>query len=185
MKRTIRILGLSMLFLAPVALSAQNTRTVSVGVSGGLSLPMGDLGDAADAGYNVTGHIYFKPSTMKLALRGDVSYDSWKAKSSTSIVDASTSTMGFTGNGIIYMGESTAAMRPYLLAGGGMFRTKSKASVGSVSSSSTSTDPAIQGGVGVSFNLSGFSTFLEARYVNVFGDGSSMNFVPITFGVRF
>ena len=185
MKRTIRILGLATLLMAPAALQAQNTRTVSVGVSGGLSLPMGDLGDGADAGYNVTGHIYFKPSTMKFALRGDVSYDSWKSKASSSLVDASRNSMGFTGNGVLYMGESTAAMRPYLLAGGGMYRTKFTSSIGSVSNTSTSTDPGIQGGVGVSFNLSGFSTFLEARYVNVFRDGSSMNFVPIAFGVRF
>ena len=183
MKRSMKVLGIVSLLAAPFALQAQTAKTLSLGVSGGLSLPMGDLGDVADAGYNVTGHIYLKPST-KLALRGDVGYDSWKAKSS-SVVDANLTSLSFTGNGIFNVGESSAAMRPYLLLGGGMYRTKSSVSIAGVSSSSTSTDPGIQGGLGISFNLSGFSTFLEAKYVNIFGDGSSSNFVPVTFGVRF
>ena len=160
----------------PFAAQAQTTRTVSVGLSGGLSLPMGDLGDAADAGYNATAHVYYMPSSMKAAFRGDVSYDSWKVKSASSV---SLSSLGFTGNGIFYLGETTAAMRPYLLAGGGMYRTKS-----SVEGSASNTDPGIQGGLGLSFALSGFNTFLEAKYVNVFSDGNSTNFVPISFGIR-
>ncbi|MBL0170859.1 MAG: outer membrane beta-barrel protein [Gemmatimonadaceae bacterium] len=185
MKISMKVFGMLGLLASPFAMQAQTTRTLSLGVSGGLSLPMGNLGDNADAGYNVTGHVYFKPSTMKFALRGDVGYDSWKSKSSNSVVSADVSSLSFTGNGIFYLGESTAAMRPYLLVGGGMYRTKSSASVSGVSASSTSTDPGIQGGLGMSFNLNGFNTFLEAKYVNVFGDGDSMNYVPITFGIRF
>jgi Outer membrane protein beta-barrel domain len=184
-KISTKLFSLVALAALPMVAQAQSTRTVSVGVSGGMSVPMGDLSDSFDAGYNVAGHVYFKPSTMKLALRGDVSYDSWKGKGSNSVVDAKLSALGVTGNGIFYVGESTAAMRPYLLVGGGMYRTKSTTTVANIESSSTSTDPGIQGGVGLSFALSGFSTFLEAKYVNVFGDNDSYNFVPISFGVRF
>ena len=185
MKYSTRILGLLSCLVLPLTLQAQTARTISLGVSGGMSLPMGDLADGYDAGYNVTGHIYVKPATMAFSLRGDVSYDSWKGKGSNDIVDGNLSALGFTGNGLFYIGESTMAMRPYVLAGGGMYRTKSTATIGGLEASNTSTDPGIQGGVGLSFALSGFSTFLEARYVNVFGDGDSFNFVPITFGVRF
>lgn len=185
MKISTKLFGLVALAALPMVAQAQSTRTVSVGVSGGMSVPMGDLSDSFDAGYNVAGHVYFKPSTMKLALRGDVSYDSWKGKGSNSVVDAKLSALGITGNGIFYVGESTASMRPYLLVGGGMYRTKSTTTVANIESSSTSTDPGIQGGLGLSFNLSGFNTFLEAKYVNVFGDNDSYNFVPISFGVRF
>ena len=183
MKLSMKFFGIVSLLAAPFVLPAQTTRTISLGISGGLSLPMGNLSDNVDAGYNGTGHLYFKPSTMKLALRGDVGYDSWKAKSS--VVNANFSSLSFTGNGIFYLGESTAAMRPYLLVGGGMYRTKSSASVSGVSTSFTSSDPGIQGGLGMSFNLSGFNTFLEAKYINVFGDGDNLNYVPITFGIRF
>ncbi len=185
MKHSMKMIGLLAFLALPIAAQAQSTRTVSLGISGGMSLPMGDFADGYDAGYNVTGHVYFKPSTMKLALRGDVSYDSWKGKGSTSVVDANQSSLGLTGNGLFYLGESSAAMRPYLVVGGGMYRSKSTATVANVEVSNTYWDPGIQGGLGISFALSGFNTFVEAKYVNVFGENDSFNFVPISFGVRF
>jgi hypothetical protein len=47
------------------------------------------------------------------------------------------------------------------------------------------TDFGINGGVGLEFTLTGMSTFLEARYVNVFTEGESTAFIPITFGILF
>ena len=49
----------------------------------------------------------------------------------------------------------------------------------------SSTDVAVQGGAGVNFQLAGFTTFVEAKFVNIFGDGSSTRYIPITFGFRF
>jgi hypothetical protein len=40
-------------------------------------------------------------------------------------------------------------------------------------------------GGGISMPLSGFNTFIEARYNQVQGDNGSLKFVPITFGVMF
>jgi len=33
--------------------------------------------------------------------------------------------------------------------------------------------------------LSGFDTFIEAKYTQIQTDGSSVKFVPITFGIMF
>jgi hypothetical protein len=33
--------------------------------------------------------------------------------------------------------------------------------------------------------LSGFDTFIEARYNQIQGDGGTVNFIPITFGIMF
>ena len=43
----------------------------------------------------------------------------------------------------------------------------------------------LNGGVGAQFGLSGFSTFVEARFHTVFAEGSNANFIPITVGVNF
>jgi hypothetical protein len=221
MKRSLRIFGLASLLALPVAAHAQNQKSVSFGASGGLSLPMGDLGDAAEAGYSVAGHVYLKPSSMKnLAFRLDVSYDSWGAKgvsdlegdftrstrsvtgshstigdvsfnrlsassASSAVADASLSSLGVTGNVLFSLGDESAGMRPYLLAGGGMYRTKATVSILGFEGSSTSTDAGVQAGAGLEFKLAGFSTFLEAKFVNVFGDGDSSTYIPITFGVKF
>jgi len=183
MKNSMKIAAFAGLLALPLTVRAQ--RSVSVGVSGGVSVPMGDLADAVDLGYNVTGHLYYMRSTMKLGFRGDVGYDSWEGKGSSSALDANLSSLAFVANGIFNFGESTAAMRPYLLAGAGMYRTKSSSEVAGMESSSTSSDAGIQGGLGLTFKLSGFNTFLEARYVNIFSEGNSTSFAPIVFGIRF
>jgi hypothetical protein len=171
--------------LLALPFTVQAQKSISVGVSGGASLPMGDLADAVDMGYNVTGHLYYTRSTTKLGFRLDVPYDSWKGKGSGNGVDANLSTLGIVANGTFNFGESDAGMRPYLLAGVGMYRSKSSADINGVESSATSSDAGIQGGVGLSFKLAGFSTFLEAKYVNIFTEDPSTSFAPITFGIRF
>ncbi len=67
-----------------------------------------------------------------------------------------------------------------------MYRSSSEASVGGVSGDSdSSNDLGIAVGGGVEFRLAGFSTFAEARVVNVFGDNDSSRWIPVTFGIRF
>ncbi|MBL0938991.1 MAG: outer membrane beta-barrel protein [Gemmatimonadaceae bacterium] len=185
MKRTLRALGLVAALAAPAALTAQAAeKTVGIGVSGGLSLPMGDLGEGAESGFNVTGHLYLKPAALKaFRLRGDVSYDKWNAKG---VDGASVSALGFVANAVFDLGtSSTSSVKPYVLGGVGMFNSKYKFESSVVEVNESSTDVGIQAGAGINFQLSGFSTFAEARFVNVFGDNSSSNWIPITFGIRF
>ena len=185
MKRSLRVIGLAALVALPAMASAQEARPVSFGVSGGLSLPIGDLGDGYDAGYNVTGHIAYKPASFtNLSFRGDVSFDRWGNKN---LDDASTRLLGVTANGVYAFPQTTpGVVRPYVLGGVGFYNGKSSGKVGGVSiSGSSSTDLGVQAGAGINFQLSGFATFVEAKFVNVFGDGSSVSFIPITFGVKF
>lgn len=185
MKRALRAFGLAAALTAPAALAAQTSsdKPVSFGVSGGLSLPMGDLGDGADAGYTVAGHVFLKPASMKsLGFRADVSFDKWGSKVSD---DLKLQSLGFVANAL-YDVPTSSMVRPYLLGGLGMYNTKFEYNLGSTTGTSNgTTDVGIQVGGGLRFQLSGFSTFLEAKYVNVFRDPSSMNFLPITFGIRF
>jgi len=182
MKRALRACALIAAIAAPAALSAQTVdKTVSFGVSGGLSLPMGDLGDVASSGYNITGHVFFKPSALQaVRLRADVSFDRWDYKDVV-VFDGSTRSLGFVGN-VVYdfpMESSTSIMRPYVLGGLGIYNGKNS------DTDETDTNLGIQFGGGLNFQLSGFSTFAEAKFVNVFGDGGSARYVPVTFGVRF
>jgi hypothetical protein len=184
MKRTLRTLGVLAALALPASLTAQasSEKTIGFGVSGGLSLPMGDLSDGVEAGYNVAGHVYLKPAALKaFRLRGDVSYDSWSGKTD----GVSASSLGFMGNAVFDLGTAGSSVKPYILGGVGMHNGKSEVRVGSISVEGSSTDLAVQAGVGLSFQLSGFSTFAEARFVNVFTEENSTNFLPIVFGIRF
>jgi hypothetical protein len=185
MKRSLRFVGLAAFIALPALVSAQDTpRPVSFGVSGGLSIPMGDLGDSYSSGFNVTGHIMFRPASFtNLSFRGDVNFDRFGAKD---VDDVNFRFLGGTANGIYAFPQSTPGMvRPYVLLGVGMQNSKISVDVGNGSASNSSTDVHLQGGAGVNFQLSGFTTFVEAKYVNVFGDGSSVNWLPVTFGIRF
>lgn len=185
MKRTLRVLGsafgLMTALAAPAALSAQATTTdkpVSLGISGGLSLPNGEYTEGLESGYSLAGHVYFKPATLtSVRFRGDVSFDKWNAEVENA---GSFRSLGFVANALFdFPTSGTSMTRPYLLGGLGAFN--SKASEGDESE----TNLGLQVGGGLTFQLSGFSTFAEAKFVNVFTEGTSLRYIPITFGVRF
>ena len=187
MKRSLRWIGLAAFLAVPVMASAQEVvRPFSFGVSGGLSLPMGDLGDGYDAGYNITGHIMYRPAAFtNLSFRGDVNFDRFGSKS---FDDVSTRFLGGTINAVYAFPQATpGVVRPYVLGGVGVQNGKSSGTVAGVNldDSDSATDLHVQGGAGVNFQLSGFTTFVEAKYVNVFGDPNSFSYIPITFGFRF
>lgn len=185
MKRIIRMSVCAALVAMPAMAIAQG-RPITLGVSGGASLPIGDLGDAYSVGYAVAGHVYLKPaSSSKLGFRGDVGYDSFSAKSSSSVSNANYSVLSAMANVMVNMGEEMGTRRPYILGGGGLLRSKSTVKTSGVDFEATSSDLGVQGGVGMNFALSGFSTFLEAKYVYAFVDNGSLSYIPITFGIKF
>ena len=181
MNRFTKFVAVAALMMTPAMVSAQSS-AVGFGLSGGLSVPTGDLGDRVDAGYSIAGHVFLKSSSMKsLRFRGDVSYSGFDYKN----INASYRSLGFVGNALIDL-STNGGVKPYVLGGLGAFNGKSSTQIGSAAVVSTSsTDVGIQIGGGLNFQLSGFSTFLEAKYVNVFTDNNSAGYIPITFGVRF
>jgi hypothetical protein len=181
MNRFAKYVAVAALMMTPAMVSAQSS-AVGFGLSGGLSVPTGDFGDAVDAGYSIAGHVFLKPSSMKsLRFRGDVSFDRYSYKGNG---DGNFRSLGFVGNALLDL-ASSGGVKPYVLGGLGAFNGKASTSVGSVNVSTSSTDVGIQLGGGLNFQLSGFSTFLEAKYVNVFTENNSTGYIPITFGVRF
>ena len=187
-KLTVRGLGLvaTCAVFAGVA-QAQDSKPVSFGVMGGLSLPMGDLGDGYDSGFNLTGSAYLKPSSARFSLRGDLGYDRFAYASTTSIVSGNFSVLSFVANILFPLGADggEGSIKPYLVGGGGLYRKTSSVEGLGTDVSGSATDPGIGVGGGLEFKLAGFSTFAEARLVNVFGDGGSTRYLPLTFGVRF
>ncbi len=181
MNRFSKYVAAAAVMVAPAMLSAQSS-AVGFGVSGGLSVPTGDFGDAVDAGYSIAGHVFLKPSSMKsLRFRGDISFDRYAFKGN---IDGNSRVLGFVGNALLDL-ASSGGVRPYVLGGLGAFNGKASTRAGSVNVSTSDTNVGLQVGGGLNFQLSGFSTFLEAKYVNVFTENNSTGYIPITFGVRF
>ena len=125
-------------------------------------------------GYNATVGIGIIPPLAPLGLRVEGMFNSFAFKSA--LLDGeSNRVMGVTANG-------TFAFAPqiYGIAGIGMYNSKA-----SVSGSSSNTDFGFNVGAGVNIPLTGFGTFVEARFHHVAMDGGNFQFIPITVGIRF
>jgi Outer membrane protein beta-barrel domain len=180
MKRMVSlVLGAVLAMGVTVAAQAQ----VSLGVGGGVTIPLGDFGDAAKTGWHGLGSLgYNLPSG--LGVRGDFYYGQHSAKGAPSGVSAKWKLAGGLGN-VLYSFGSPGGIRPYVLGSVGFMNLKVTASSGGASASASSTKLTFGGGAGLKFGASNTSFFVESRYLTVNTDGSNANFIPVTAGVNF
>ncbi len=153
---------------------------VSVGVGGGLTIPLGDLGDVAKTGWHGLANVgYNLPSG--LGLRGDFYYGENKFDGAS----GKTKLAGGFGN-ILYNFKGAGTVHPYVIGSIGFVNAKGEASAGGVTVSGSETKIAFGGGAGIKFKAgSDASIFAEGRYLTVNTSGSNTNFIPITVGVSF
>jgi len=170
----------AMVFAAPTA-QAQQRSMLTFGVSGGLTVPNGDLGDFQTSGLNLNGHIILKPSATPFSLRGDLGYWTTGSKTilgQTSPIQGNTNWLTLTGNAVYaFEGAKDAVLVPYVIGGLGLYNASRGIGNG--------TNVGINGGGGVTFKLSGFDAFAEGRLHNVFAGDGSVRLIPVSFGIIF
>ena len=172
--------------------NASSGRPFKLGGSLGATIPLGDFGDNAELGFHVGGLIDYKPQSVPVTLRGEISYHRNGLKKGffsdipgAEDVDGNFSMIDFIGNAVIPFGDAESTARPYVIGGLGVYRFKFSGDVAGFDVSSTDTNFGINIGAGFSFDLSGFETFIEGRFHSVFSEGSNTNLIPISFGFRF
>lgn len=179
MKRSLFAVALTGVALVSFEAGAQlvPTKPVQFGISAGASIPTSDLSDISSTGWNANGHLAFNPLMVPFQIRIDGGYSSFNFKQGV--------------NGDIHFGNVTgnlvykipaATVSPYLLGGAGWYHVG--ASVPGFFSGSANKFGWNVGG-GISMPLSGFDTFIEAKYTQIQTQGSSVKYIPITFGVMF
>lgn len=162
--------------LAAVSVPAHAQRRTSVGIAAGASVPVGDLGDATSTGFHVLGTLSVSgTASSPLGFRIDGMYNKLSGKSSGPDVNVWT----INGN-LVYALPGGMTATPYVIAGAGWYNSKADES-----GAESSSDLGINAGIGARFALSGFSTFAEVRFHNIFSDPNSARFVPLTFGILF
>jgi len=171
------LVGMAFVSFEANAQMATAAKPVQIGIAAGAALPTSDLSDGANTGYNVTGTLAWNPQMVPLGIRIDGAYNRFGFKGG---VDGNISFTSVSGN-LVYKVPS-ASVSPYLIGGGGWCHSNA-ALTGFGSGSSN--DFCWNAGGGISMPLSGFDTFIEARYNQIQGNGGSLKFVPITFGVMF
>ena len=191
------VIGAGALLIAATA-QAQGTsgstsgRPFKLGGTLGATVPIGDFSDGADVGYHLGGLIEYKPQSVPFNLRGEITYNRNGLKTGyfsglpgAANIDGNVSMINFVGNAVIPFGDAAATARPYIIGGLGVYRLKFSGDLAGFDLTTTTTKFGINVGGGFTFNLSGFETFVEARFHSVFTENSNTNFIPLSFGFRF
>lgn len=150
-----------------------STRSVNFGIAAGASFPTGTLGDAFDTGFNVMGTLGFQPAAMPVGLRFDAAYNSFGSKGNFD--DAKI--ISGTANAVLTT-SNMGGVKPYVLGGVGLYNAD-------FGPGDSQTKFGLNGGAGIEFALSGFNTYLEARYHSVFTENDHANYIPLVFGIKF
>jgi hypothetical protein len=164
-----------------------SSRPISLVISGGLTLPAGDLGDFHDSGFHYDASLLVTIPGFPLAIRPEFSLTQLKLKEpivTTPGADDVTNMMAFMGNLELPLGGGL-----YVLAGGGILSLSAPdALTGSGEESSKKFK--FDAGAGFRFALGGMRGFVEGRIGSASYDAgkvgfSKAQFIPITFGLVF
>ncbi len=145
--------------------------------------------------------IGWMPERLPIGIRGDVSFQSPGSKDAPLGTAVTVSTqnsivMGTLDAVWIYSGDRASTVRPYAIGGIGAynmrFHDRCEGPCGGFDTgTSTSTRFGLNAGGGLSIDVPGFGTFIEARWHNVFGVSSgpgiskAARIVPVTIGIVF
>ncbi len=179
-RRLLVALALSAVAAIPTAAHAQ--LSTSILVSGGLSVPVSDLRDGVNSGYNVNVGVAFGAPIVPVGARIEGGFSSFDFKGG----NGTTRIASGTANAVLSLGPTSAA--PYLIGGLGIYNRRLDIPTGFPSGTSSRTVAGVNAGGGIRFPLGSISTFLEARYHLMLGNDNELTryqYIPISFGVQF
>jgi len=181
MRRLLAVLsavGLGSLGATAVA-QAQGPR---FGIGGGLVAPTSAYGDLDKAGWHALGKVEFKVPMSPVGLRVDGMYGQTSHDALFS-PDGNTKFVGALANVVLNVPVAVPMVKPYVLAGGGVYNMKIKAPSQGIDDSETKFTWGAGAGLSLGAGLVNF--FVEGRYLSVQTSGSSLKFLPLTVGVTF
>lgn len=170
--------------------ASTETKPLAFGVFGGGTLPVSNLKNVSNNGWNAGAALQVKPEMLPFALRLEGRYDHLGSKNFATPFTFSSQPSFTTGAlNIVWSLPASGEFTPYLIGGVGVYhlsysQTCSGTCTGFTEATST-TRAGVNAGAGVSMALSGFSTFVEARWHDVFTQGNAVQMVPISVGVMF
>ena len=150
-------------------------KPVQIGVAVGGAIPVSDFGNSFSTGFNVTGTVGINPPALPVGFRIDAAYNQFGAKGASNV---NAKIAGVSGNVVLSM--AGVGMTPYVIGGVGVYHVSS-----SVTGTVASNHFGFNAGAGLQIPLTGFTTFIEARYNRFSENGGSTSFVPVTVGVMF
>lgn len=156
--------------------ASEASAQVSFAIGGGPAFAMGDMSEGLDMGYHGQLSVGFGVPIIPVALRADGQFARFPAEGD---VDGHLQIMSGTLNAVINL--PTPVLTPYLIGGVGFYNGKIEAGE---FESEGETDMGVNVGGGIRLGLGGLGVFAEARLHNIFTEGESTRFAPVTVGIR-
>ena len=178
MRMRIRGIVVASLGVLGLAVPASAQSRLELSVAGGLTpVAQGDW----DRGYAGGAHAQIAVTLPRalgpLGVRGEAFVHGFRRETFGDLLSRRTTLPGAAASAVLPIGPATAALRPYLLAGGGTYRTE-------VGGGGPEWHFGLSGGGGVQLGHGRFGAFVEARLHQVY-DGSTPRLVPVSLGLRF
>ena len=178
------VITVAVVSLACVAtVAAQGVR---FGLGGGLIAPLSDYKDIDKTGWHATLNANFAIPMSPVGIRVDGLYGQTSHKDfGTTPITGNTKLIGGIANLVYKIPVPAPIVKPYLLAGGGVYHLKIEATGPGGTVNTSETKFTWDFGGGATFGAGPASFFAEIRYVSIQESGGSTKFVPITVGVMF
>jgi opacity protein-like surface antigen len=177
---------------APVSAQAIVSSPVRFGIMGGATIPLSDLSDFNKTGWNAGALVTIGVPLVPVSFRIDGQWQQMQGKDNLDVPTADLRIIDGTAN-VVYTFGAALPTKFYLIGGLGVYNERFKDPDTDISASGTKFG--LNAGVGFKFQLTGFATFIEARYHNVIhgsdvgdtssSDARSLQFIPITVGITF
>ena len=158
---------------------------VRFGITGGAAIPVGNLSDFVKSGWTAGALLDIGLPLVPVGFRIDGTWTQFSDKDLPGGGTGKERIIAGTAD-LVYALNSLAMTKFYLIGGIGVYNVKAERT-DLILGSGTATDTkfGINAGAGVRVQLTGFSTFVEARWHDVFTQGSDPKMVPITVGITF
>jgi hypothetical protein len=174
---------------APLHAQAIVSSPVRFGIMGGATLPLSDFKKEQKTGWNAGALLTIGVPLVPVSFRVDGQWQQLDHKSGLTQA-ANFRIIDGTAN-VVYTFGAALPTKFYLIGGVGIYNEHVK--FGDTDITQSATKFGLNGGVGFKFQLTGFATFIEARYHNVIhgedinglGVTNSLQFIPITVGITF
>jgi hypothetical protein len=154
----------------PAVASPVTTYYPLYGVSGGIVVPAGRLGDDHAAGYGLEGFVEFAVPSQPYALRAEGAFQRFALKNGHTGRDVSLFSIGPT---VMYQIQQ-APTQTYLTGGIAIYNA-----------SGEGTRPGFNFGGGLGFPLTGFWATAEARMHVMLSEGKPILTLPLSVGIKF
>ena len=182
MKQLILVVGI-VLLSSLISHSALGQKSYALGVGGGVAIPVGKLSNTQKTGYNGNVALAIGVSELPIGLRFDGIYNMLPLRTTPAggLASSDLRIIGALGN-LIFAFAGTSA-KSYLIVGGGVYNTKVD-----VAGAKSENDFGVNAGLGATFSVGPFATFIESRYHSISrkdANGGVIQFVPITVGLMF